>query len=346
MDRYCHGAVCRHRALVHYFGQEYRAESCGACDLCLAETALVADANTVAQKILSCVARVKERFGINHVSGVLRGESSENIVKWGHDKLSTFGLLRECSKRDLRAWMYQLIGQQVLVQAGDEYPVLHLNAASWEVMRGQRSVRLVQPVRRKKKEKTRAEVVSWEGVDQSLFEALRRLRRQVAEERQVPPYIVFTDATLRQLAAVRPTTPERMRQVSGVGDAKLRDLGERFLEVIRQHVGAPASPPAPAADARGRAFDLFRRGTALGEVGRDLGQPHAVVVGYLCEYIHSERPRSLAPWVADQTYQRVAAAVRQFGSEQLQPLFLALGRRVTHEEIRLVLAHLRPSPRV
>jgi ATP-dependent DNA helicase RecQ len=343
MDRYSRGAVCRHRALVNYFGQAYEAESCGACDLCLSETELVADPLVVAQKILSCVARVKEHFGINHVIGVLRGENTENIRKWGHEKLSTFGLLKGHGKPDVRDWIYQLIGQQVLVQTGDEYPVLRLNAGSWEVMKGQRSVRLVQPARRKKKEKAKPEVVSWQGVDQALFEALRRLRRQLAEERKVPPYIVFTDATLRQLASVRPTTPERMRQVSGVGDAKLRDFGERFLQVIRQYCGLPAEDQAPAGqDLRGRAFGLFRRGTGIEAVMQQLGLPREAVVAYLGEYIAAERPRSLAPWVTEQTYQRIAAAARQFGSEQVQPLFIALGGRVTEEDIRLVLAHLRP----
>jgi ATP-dependent DNA helicase RecQ len=178
-------------------------------------------------------------------------------------------------------------------------------------------------------------------VDQALFEVLRELRRRLAEERKVPPYIVFTDATLRQLASVRPTTPERMQQVSGVGDAKLRDFGERFLQVIRRHCGLPAEEQAPAGqDLRGRAFALFRRGTGIEAAVQQLGLAREAVVATLCEYLEAERPRSLAPWVSEQTYQRVAAAARQFGSEQVQPLFIALGGRVPEEEIRVVLARL------
>ena len=139
MDRYARGAVCRHRALVEYFGQTYAAESCGACDLCLGDTEEVAGATVVAQKILSCVARVKESFGIGHVVAVLRGENTDNVRRRGHDKLTTFGLLKGESKADVRDWLYQLIGQKVLMQVGDEYPLLKLNEASWEVMRGQRA---------------------------------------------------------------------------------------------------------------------------------------------------------------------------------------------------------------
>src|SRR5581483_1249561 len=109
MDRYCRGAICRHRALVQYFGQTYEPQTCGACDLCLGDTEEVPDALVVAQKILSCVARTKERFGIGHIVSVLRGENTENVRKRGHEQLSTFGLLRECSKADVRDWVHQLV---------------------------------------------------------------------------------------------------------------------------------------------------------------------------------------------------------------------------------------------
>jgi ATP-dependent DNA helicase RecQ len=352
MDRYCRGAVCRHRALVNHFGQDYEAASCGACDLCLRETELVPDALVVAQKILSCVARVKEGFGVGHVISVLRGENTDNVRRRGHDKLSTFGLLKEHGKAEVRDWIYQLLGQKVLLQVGDEYPILRLNEASWEVMRGRREVRLVRLARGKKKEKARGETVSWEGVDLELFEALRRLRRQIAAERQVPPYIVFTDATLRQLARLRPTTLDKMRLVSGIGEAKLRDLGERFLEAIRGHGAGPKGGDAaavgreeprrePPADERARAFALFRRGASVEEVMEELGQGSSTVHTYLHEFVREVRPRSLAPWVPDQAYQRVASAARRFGTDRLQPLQVALGEEFPTEAIRLVLAHLR-----
>jgi ATP-dependent DNA helicase RecQ len=235
MDRYCRGAVCRHRALVRYFGQTYEPERCNACDLCLGDTEEVPDALIVAQKILSCVARVKQGFGIGHVTAVLRGENTENVRKRGHEKLTTFGLLKGHGKADVRDWVYQLMGQGVLLQVGDEYPLLRLNESSWEVMRGQRQVRLVRMVRRKKgekPEKSRVETTSWEGVDREVFEVLRRTRRDLASDRQVSPFIIFTDNTLRELARVRPSTLERMRLIPGVGDKRLRDFGERFLAVI------------------------------------------------------------------------------------------------------------------
>jgi ATP-dependent DNA helicase RecQ len=238
MDRYCRGAVCRHRALVGYFGQQYDRDNCAACDLCLGDTEVLADGVVIAQKILSCVARVREGFGINHVIRVLRGDDHELVQKYHHDALSTYALLHECSIRDLRDWIYQLISQGVLQQTPDDFPKLKLNPASWEVMKGQRIVRLLRPVRRKKGERlkpSQSEDLSWEGVDRELFEVLRRLRRKLAEELAKPAYIIFGDRTLRELAKHRPSTSERMRPIYGVGDNKLREYGEAFLKAIREH---------------------------------------------------------------------------------------------------------------
>src|SRR5262249_39931332 len=232
MDRYCRGAVCRHRALLPCFGQPYAKPTLQACDLCLR------DIEVVAQKSLSCVARVKQSCGINHVTAVLRGEASEAVLKRKHDQLSTFGLLKGSSKADLRDWIYQLISQDVLLQVGDEYPVLKLCDGSWEVMRGEREVRLVQLVRRKKGErpqKSEAAEVSWEDVDRGLFEALRKVRRELAAAEKCPPFQVFSDRVLRDLARLRPSSPKQMLRVTGVGEVKLRNYGEAFLTAIRDY---------------------------------------------------------------------------------------------------------------
>jgi ATP-dependent DNA helicase RecQ len=355
MDRYCRGAVCRHRQLVEHFGQTYPSSNCRSCDLCLGDTEDVPEAGVMAQKILSCVARVKEGFGINHVVSVLRGENTESIRKRDHDKLSTYGLLKGHDKADLRDWIYQLIGQGVLLQQGDQYPVLKLNDASREVMRGRLGVRLIQPVRRQKGEAPRASKaaeVSWEGVDTGLFEALRVLRRSFAAERGVPPYVIFSDATLRELARVRPSTAERMRAIYGVGDAKLRDFGPRFLELItsraqthgltldRSAVPAPLEHERSRPVAVGLAFALFREGTAIEDAMHQLNRSRTTVYDYLTEYVRTERPASVRPWVPEDVYERVATAAREVGTQRLKPIFLALGEKVEYPIIRVVVTHL------
>src|SRR5262249_30710848 len=140
INRYCRGVTCRHRVLVEHFGQAFQPAACSACDVCLGEVGIEPDSTVIAQKILSCVARGKEGYGIGHVMAVLQGETNERTQRLGHDKLSTFGLLKDTTRRQLRDWLQQLIGQKLLEQTGDEYPILKLNNASWEVMKSQRSV--------------------------------------------------------------------------------------------------------------------------------------------------------------------------------------------------------------
>ncbi len=233
IDRYARGAVCRHRALVHYFGEEYTTPNCAACDLCLGDVEEVADATVIAQKILSCVFRTEQRFGIGHVIAVLRGETTDRIHSLGHDRLSTYGLLSEHGQAELRDWIYQLIGHGLLEQDGDRYPVLKLTEASRRVLRGEENVRLVQIARKERRRKSKSESESWEGVDEALFESLRKFRRELAASRGVPPYIILGDRSLRELARLRPRTLTQLREVYGIGEKKLSDLGERILAVVR-----------------------------------------------------------------------------------------------------------------
>ena len=228
--RLCSGVHCRHRKLSEYFGQPYLKPSCEACDVCLNEVEGLADATVTAQKILSCVARAGEHFGAEHIVDVLLGASTDRIRRWHHEELSTYGLMKGTARPALTNMLYQLIDDGLLERTTDERPVLRLTDASREVLRGNRSVRLLQP--KTKVKKTRFDEKSWESVDTGLFEILRNLRRQLADERRVPAYVLFSDATLRDMARVRPGSPSALLGIRGVGERKLADLGQRFIEVI------------------------------------------------------------------------------------------------------------------
>ncbi len=230
MRHLCSGLHCRHKRLSEYFGQKYSRPNCEACDVCLDEVEGLADATVTAQKILSCVARAGERFGGEHIIDVLLGANTERVRRWAHEKLTTYAILKGTNRKSLTNMLYQLIDAGLLERSNDERPVLQLNEASWEVLRGQRAVRLVQP--KEKVQKTRYEKKSWEKVDEGLFEALRILRRKLADQRGVPAYVLFNDSTLRDLARLRPSTPSALLSVRGVGEKKLADLGQRFIEEI------------------------------------------------------------------------------------------------------------------
>jgi ATP-dependent DNA helicase RecQ len=246
MRRFCTAMQCRHRGLSEYFGQAYPPANCGACDVCLEEVEGIADATVTAQKMLSCVARTGERFGAEHVVDVLLGADTERVRRWRHDQLSTYALLKGSGRKALTSMLYQLLDAGLLERSDDERPVLRLNAASWQVMRGQQTVRLVQP-KASGVTKTRVEQTSWEGVDAGLFDSLRTLRRDLANERGVPAYVVFSDATLRDMARLRPGSPDAMLRVRGVGARKLADLGPRFLEHIAAYCKQHGLTPDPTA---------------------------------------------------------------------------------------------------
>jgi len=238
MYRYCRTLACRHKALVEHFGGRWLGgASCGACDVCLNEHEPVADSTTLARKILSGVARLKGRFGARYVADVLKGSSAERIVANGHDALSTWGLLKEHASDDISDWIDQLTGHGLLVREG-EYGTLGITAPGLALLKGEGEAQLARP-REAKRKKDRRGGASSAAADLSspeaaLFEALRAERRALAAEKNVPAYIVLGDAVLRAIAERRPATLDALRGVKGIGDAKLRDYGERFLAVVRR----------------------------------------------------------------------------------------------------------------
>jgi ATP-dependent DNA helicase RecQ len=234
MERYAAGMRCRHQALVEYFGEQYDREGCGGCDWCLKELDQVTDSTTLARKILSCVARVKQTWGVGHVTEVLLGRASEKVQAAGHDRLSTFGLLKDEAGPSIRGFIEQLVADGLLIRDGDPYPVLSLTAQGGALLKGQGACVLYrqrQPV--KTRTRARGQAATTFGVDPELFDVLRGVRLSLARERGVPPYVIFHDTTLREMADRRPSTLDELFQIYGVGAKKAADFGDAFLDAIR-----------------------------------------------------------------------------------------------------------------
>jgi ATP-dependent DNA helicase RecQ len=237
MERYAAGTRCRHRTLVEYFAQAYEARGCGACDWCLKELDPVGDARTVAQKILSCVARVKQTWGTSHVTDILTGKPTEKVVQARHHELSTFGLLKEEAPAAIRGFIEQLVGDGLLARDGDPYPVLRLTTAGASLLRGDGDCvlyREVKPPASKKRSRSSVRDAVTPGPDVALFDALRDVRLRLARERGVPPYVIFHDTTLRDMVVRRPKTIDDLHEVYGVGAKKAADFGDAFLDAIRE----------------------------------------------------------------------------------------------------------------
>jgi ATP-dependent DNA helicase RecQ len=187
------------------------------------------------------VARVGQRFGATHVASVLRGHASDQVIARGHSNLSTFGLLPDASVAEVRGYIEQLTALGLLVQTDDAYPVLQLTSRGLELLKdaasfpGLRLARQRPPRKDAPRARSRIEAESWQDVDRDLFDRLRSVRLEIARSRGVPPYVIFHDATLREMARLRPQSIHALLQVRGVGARKAEDLGDVFLAAIRGH---------------------------------------------------------------------------------------------------------------
>jgi ATP-dependent DNA helicase RecQ len=235
MVGFAESLTCRRQVLLGYFG-EALAGTCGNCDVCLHPPERM-DGTEAARKALSCVYRVGSRFGARHVVDVLRGADTDRIRQLGHDRLSTYGIGQEFSESEWLSIIRQLIHRGFLLQDIANYSVLSLTEAARPLLRGEMQLELARP-RHKVKPPARAAKarlgdIELTAEEEPLFEALRTLRRRLATEQGVPPYVVFGDVTLLEMTRRRPGTPEALLGITGVGQTKLERYGEAFLEVLR-----------------------------------------------------------------------------------------------------------------
>ncbi len=245
---YCELTTCRRRTLLSYFGEAAPAR-CGACDNCLRPVETW-NATEAAQKALSCVQRTGQRFGAVYVIDVLRGSEADRIRRFGHHRLSTYGIGKEIGAYEWRSVFRQLVARGFLKVDMEGYGSLSLTEASRPVLRGEVEVRMRRDLRPKRVKKPSKRAAPRPPADPStwsdaLWEALRRRRTELAKAQGVPPYVVFHDMSLREMVEQRPTTLEAFARISGVGETKLDRYGEAFVALILEH--ASASQPAPDA---------------------------------------------------------------------------------------------------
>ena len=351
IDAYARSVKCRHASLLEHFGQQWNDGPCNACDVCLGTLELMDDALVIGQKILSCVLRVGERYGADYLSLVLTGSREQRIVAAGHDQLSTWNILGEFRRQDVRQWIEQLVGQGYLCKDG-EFHLVQVTDTGRELLSGQVKPTLLRPAKDNRASSSALED-SWDGVDRELFDKLRQLRRTEATSRGVPAYIVFSDATLRDMARLRPTSLEQFLKVNGVGQKKAADFGQHFVGCItgycRQHDVAmdvrPAtvprrSPPTALSASAVQSFPLFDEGLNVEEVAQRLGRAISTTFGYLDAYIQHRKASDASRWVPQNEIEQIEAAAEQVGTNRLKSIFEALDGRIVYERIRIAVACL------
>lgn len=231
MYRFCHSIQCRRKELLGYFGEKVQSSTCQSCDNCLDDVDMV-DGTVIAQKILSCVFRLHQAFGIHYLADVLRGSKQQAILARGHHELSTYGIMKELSEPEVRYYIESLIQMGFLRLEEGQYPIVKWTESSSQAVKGQLAIQF----RKKIFKETKAKPESTAEFDSSLFEKLRQLRTEMAQTERVPPYVVFSDRALQEMASYYPRTEEEFKKINGVGPIKWVKYGDAFLQCIQTYL--------------------------------------------------------------------------------------------------------------
>jgi len=356
---YAEATDCRRTVQLGYFGEHFPG-NCATCDNCRFPKP-VQDWTIPAQKFLSCVARFAQRgqrYGMNYTIEVLRGAKTKRLLELGHDKLSTYGIGKDRSPEEWRLLGRSLIHQQLVNEATDGYAVLELNALSWEVLRNQRQVFVaVDPVLLE--QPPSAEVES--EATEDLFQRLQALRKRLADEQNVPPYIVFSNTSLREMTQRQPQTRAQFATITGVGDRKLSQYGDVFLAEIRafrqEHNLTEAPPPAPPrptpapamTDTRQYTLELYQQGLTLAEMAEHRGYRTGTIASHLADLIEMGHTIDLNRLVPPDRQQAILQAIATVGGDSRRQIYEHLGETsygygtVGYDEIHLVQAGWKKS---
>ena len=368
MLRYVESDICRRKVLLEYFGDKYETSSCGMCDVCLAGEKPTEDLTIAAQKLLSCVKRTNERFGVAHVIDVLRGSQSSKVMRLGHDKLSTYGIGLEYSQRQWRQLARQLLHQGFMAQDMD-HGALRLTPQAWDLFKGRCTFHGTLETENnaaKEQNRTSSKIRGTDQVfDQALFDILKCKRKALADDARVPPFVIFSDKTLMELAAWFPQGPEEFLQIHGVGQAKAQKYGDIFITLIRQYcaengIAGPRRPEDTAVQTQPHSEPSRpggkRRHIEIGEAynsGESIQQlmtryniKRQTIVNHLYTYWREDHPlrcdRLLDETALDaEARERVLAAFESLGSDALSPVYQALDRSIGYDDLHILrLYHL------
>ncbi len=342
---------CRRRELLAYFGEAYGSENCRACDNCLKSEEEQVDLTLPAQKFLSCMVRTHQVFGIGHIIDVLRGSRARKVTRQRHDRLSTYGIGREYSAEQWKL-LAQQFTQQKLIARDMEHGSVKLTKTGWAVLKGEKV--WGTPVETGEKSTGRAVPVNEvAGYDHQLFERLRTKRKELADAADVPPYVIFSDRTLQEMAAYFPHSTASLESLHGIGQAKVARYADIFLPIIAaccREKGFKENPkPARRSrSASGRSNsrsrevgERFRNGESVTRLMQAYGVKRRTIVSHLERYIQSgdvltvERFRAESQ-LSSKVQEQVLAVFDKLGPDFLRPVFDALDKAVSYEELLLM----------
>lgn len=351
---YAETGGCRRAFLLDYFGEQPADPdgNCGGCDNCLSPRETW-DGTVAAQKLLSCVIRIRQQSGfgtgLGHVVDVLRGGETEKIRKWGHHTLSTYGIGHEHSRNEWGAIGRELVRLGLLAQDPDQFNTVDVTPSGRQWLKERGTLTLTRPIAAPER-KARPPRAGEIACDEALFGRLRELRKRLADERGVPPYVIFGDVSLRQMARHYPLTPAAFSQISGVGERKLAEFAADFLAAIASHLdehprldfpdAGPMAPPlrqdpsSLAATVR-ETLELLRTGRDVATVADARGLKESTILGHLESAVQAGERVDVSRLIEDEARREIFAAFETHGSGLLTPVHEALGGRYSFDQLRL-----------
>jgi ATP-dependent DNA helicase RecQ len=361
MVNYAESAECRRASLLEYFGEIFPHENCGACDNCLYPRETY-DGTVAAQKFLSCIYRIRERggfaVGLNHVVEVLTGADTDKIRSWGHNQISTYGIGKENSRPAWGAIGRELVRLGLVKQDAARFNVLETTPEGRAWLKERKPITLTKPMQVAPAKVSHAGEIE---CDEALFEKLRLLRKRLADERSVPPYIIFSDVALRQMARSYPMNEGEFVRISGVGERKLAEFGKAFMGEIaryletypRQTFVEIQETISPTRSAKPRLNDtaretlkMFRGGQSVEDIAGRRALATSTIYGHLATAIETGEKIELAQLFNAEECGRIAAAFAKCGSGNLTGVHQTLEAKVDFGALRVFRAAQaqRPAP--
>ena len=355
MVHYAEIGECRRAALLDYFGEEFPEGNCGSCDNCLTPRATW-DGTEAAQKFLSCVYRIRQKsgfgVGMNHVVAVLMGADTEKIRQWEHDTLSTYGIGKEHARNVWGSIGRELMRLRYLQQENGQFPTLAVTTEGFAALKDRRTITLTRPM---EPSRPKVERVGEIACDELLFEKLRRTRKQIADEKGVPSYIIFGDNSLRMMARQYPVTEVEFRRISGVGDAKWEAYGATFIEEIAAHLaanprqefsgGVPMAGASPSSTRKTRGelmndsvretLRQFRSGATVAAIAKQRELAESTIVGHLALAVEAGETLTLESAFTPGEVAEIQKAFEQVGWNTLSGAHAYLSGRVDYGRLRL-----------
>jgi ATP-dependent DNA helicase RecQ len=345
MVDYCHTTKCLRKYILEYFGDQSGKEKCDNCSNCKDETEL-SDITIEAQKIFSCIARMKQRFGTVLVAQVLKGSKDKKVTELQFDKLSTYGIMKGYTIKEVKDLINVLIADNYLSLSEGQFPVVRLKERAVEVLKGEEKV--FQKIQKRK-----AKVIE----DNSLFAVLKALRKSISEREMVPPYIIFADSTLREMSEKYPCDEEAMLSIKGVGESKLKKYGEEFLQVIVSYLEEhnlqgmsgklncnenseahkevavdKEEPPSHVIT-----LNMFKEGKSLKEIEEIRSLKFTTIEDHIMRCALEGMEVDLDSLIPEEYEQAICEAIEKVGAEKLKPIKEILPQEVSYTAIKAVL---------